>query len=81
LPANVFFAVGGLETVKPGSKDARYNERKDLVRDMHAFEKILKSRKYASLRVQSQVLDDEDHLSVGPNITTRGLKWALPANK
>ena len=81
LPAHVFFAVGGLETVKPGSKDARYNERNDLVRDMHAFEKILKSRRYASLRVQSQVLDGEDHLSVGPNITTRGLKWALPANK
>ena len=81
LPAHVFFAVGGLETVKPGSKDARYNERNDLVRDMLAFERILKSRKYASLRVQSQVLDGEDHLSVGPNITTRGLKWALPANK
>jgi hypothetical protein len=48
LPANVFFAVGSLETVKPDSKHARYNER---------------------------------NLSVGPNITTRGLKWALPANQ
>ena len=78
LPAQVYFAVGGFETVKHGSKDARYNDANDLVADMAAFEKALKSRKYPGLQVQSKVLDDEDHLSVAPGILTRGLKWALP---
>jgi predicted alpha/beta superfamily hydrolase len=81
LAARVYFAVGSFETVKPGSKDARYNESNDLVADMHAFEKALKARKYPGLQLQSKVLDDEDHLSVAPAILTRGLKWALPASK
>lgn len=81
LAAQVYFAVGSFETVKRGSKDARYNDSNDLVGDMYAFEKALKSRKYPGLQVQSKVFDDEDHLSVAPQILTRGLKWALPASK
>jgi hypothetical protein len=72
LKANVFFAVGGLET-GPG-KD-------DMVGDMRQFEKILKAHAYPGLHTTSRVLNDEDHLSVAPLIMTRGLKWALPPQR
>lgn len=72
LKANVFFAVGGLETGK--GKD-------DMVGDMKQFETLLKSRRYPNLHTQSKVLADEDHLSVAPMIMTRGLKWALPGQR
>ncbi|SHG56941.1 alpha/beta hydrolase [Massilia sp. CF038] len=69
LKAQIFFAVGALETGT--GKD-------DMVGDMQQFEKLLKSRKYPGLRTTSKVIVDEDHLSVAPPIMTRGLKWALP---
>lgn len=69
LKAKVFFAVGELETGK---------DKDDMVGDLKEFERLLKSRKYPGLQVQSKVLADEDHLSVAPLIMTRGLKWALP---
>lgn len=69
LKANVFFAVGGLETGE--GED-------DMVGDLKQFEVLLKSRRYPGLRIESKVLSDEDHLSVAPMIITRGLKWALP---
>ncbi|MDQ3618407.1 MAG: hypothetical protein M3374_06825 [Pseudomonadota bacterium] len=45
---------------------------------MQRFEAQLKSRGYPNLRVQSTVIDDEDHLTVYPAAITRGLTWALP---
>lgn len=72
LKANIFFAVGGLETGK--NKD-------DMVGDMKQFENLLKSRHYLGLHIQSKVFVDEDHLSVAPIIMTRGLKWALPGQR
>lgn len=74
LKAKVYFAAGGLETLKPGSST-------DMVADMKQLERILKSRHYPGLRVQSRVFDDEDHLSVAPRIITGGLKWMLPPAK
>jgi predicted alpha/beta superfamily hydrolase len=72
LKANIFFAVGGLET----------GEGEDnMVGNLKQFEASLKSRRYPGLHIQSKVLADEDHLSVAPMIMTRGLKWALPAKR
>lgn len=72
LKANVFFAVGELETGQ--GKD-------DMVGDLKQFETLLKSRRYSGLHIESKVLVDEDHLSVAPMIITRGLKWALPGRQ
>lgn len=71
LKARVYFGVGGLETKPPH----------DMVADLKQFATLLKSRKYPGLQVESRVFADEDHLSVGPAITTRGLKWVLPPAK
>jgi predicted alpha/beta superfamily hydrolase len=79
LPAKVMMAVGSFETIKPGSHDSRYNSDDDMLRDMQQFERALKSRHYPQLSVQSQVIADENHLTVAPAIITRGLLWALGA--
>ena len=79
LNASLYFSVGGLETLKPGSSDTRYNTDDDMVADLREFDAILKKRKYPGLKVETSVLADEDHLSVAPVIITRGLKWALPS--
>lgn len=81
LPAQVFMAIGGFETVKPGSNDARYNRTKDMVADMRAFEKTLQSRRYANFSIASTVLADEDHLTVFPAALTRALQWAVPPKR
>ncbi len=78
LPARVFMAIGSYETRSP-SHDARYNHHIDMRADLRAFEALLKSRDFPSLKIQSTVIDDEDHLTVFPAIVTRGLKWALAA--
>jgi predicted alpha/beta superfamily hydrolase len=77
LPANVYFAVGGYETVKPGP---RFNKDDDMVRDLKAFTAALKSRNYPGLKVSMDVIRDEDHLTVAPAIITRGLRWAVPGS-
>jgi hypothetical protein len=78
LPADVFMAVGSFETLNPSSDDPRYDHEDDMVRDLQKFERRLKSRGYPSLRVQTKVVDDEDHLTVFPAIITRGLTHMLP---
>ncbi len=77
LPANVFMYMGGFETRGPTPRHMRDG---DMVRDMHAMEQVLKSRDYPNLRVQSTVLDNEDHLTVAPVGFTRALMAVLPAN-
>jgi predicted alpha/beta superfamily hydrolase len=72
LKANIFFAVGGLETGKDDD---------DMVGGLNRFKAALTARRYPGLRIQSTVLPDEDHLSVAPLIMTRGLKWALPPQR
>lgn len=78
MVAAVFLTAGSFETIASDSSDRRYNQSADLVRDMQAFHRQLQARNYPGLRIQSQVLADEDHLSGNPNAFTRGLKWALP---
>lgn len=77
LRANVLLAVGEYETLKPGS---RYNKREDMVRDVRAFKAALKSRNYPGLKIHADVIPEEDQLTVGPAVITRGLRWALPGS-
>ncbi len=78
LPAKVFLMIGGYERVNPASKNPRYLKEVDMVADMLAWQKQLQGRRYPNLEIRSKVLEDEDHLTVAPNIITRGLLWALP---
>lgn len=74
MKAKVYFAAGGLES-------PRFGKSVDMVADMTQLERLLKSRRYPGLRVQSRVFEDEDHLTVAPRIITGGLKWTLPPAK
>lgn len=78
IRANVLLAVGEYEAIKPGP---RYNKREDLVRDVRAFKAALKSRNYPGLKVMADVIPEEDYLTVGPAVITRGLRWALPGSE
>ncbi len=78
MVAEVFLAVGEYEAVMPGSGDRRYSTTEDLLRDMQLLQKQLESRHYPGLRIQSQVLAGENHLTGNPVAYTRGLQWALP---
>ncbi len=75
LKARVKMYTGSFEAIKPGP---RYTTEFDLTADMLAFETLLKSRNYPNLSIQSEVLIDEDHLTMGTSFITRGLLWALP---
>ena len=78
MPARVLMLIGSFETVKPGDHNPRYNKESDMVQDMKDFEKQLNSHRYPGLKVRSEVIQDEDHLTVFPPLITRGLLWALP---
>lgn len=77
LRAAVLLLTGSYETLKPGSKNKRFNTRADMVKDMKSFEKQLKARRYPGLTIHSEVIADEDHLTVAPSAMTRGLLWAF----
>ncbi|GFE80644.1 hypothetical protein GCM10011487_26440 [Steroidobacter agaridevorans] len=79
MRADVFLSIGSFETVNPSSANKRYHRNNDMVRDLRKFEAQLRSRRYPGLRIDSNVIDDEDHLTVYPSAITRGLMWALPA--
>ncbi|KSB89630.1 esterase [Caulobacter vibrioides] len=76
LPAEVFMYVGGYEAPGPSSRHA---SGPDMVADMKAMERVLKSHGYPGLKVRSTVLEDEDHLTVAPVGFTRALMAVLPA--
>ena len=70
--------AGAFEAVQPGSDNPRYAKETDMVKDMQRFEQQLKGRGYPGLSIRSEVIKDEDHLTVFPALITRGLLWALP---
>ena len=72
LPAKVYMYVGEYET-------DRFNRTNDLVSDNRELEGRLKKRKYPNLVLKSDVLNDEDHVSVAPRGFMHGLKYLLPA--
>ncbi|MCC8620097.1 prolyl oligopeptidase family serine peptidase [Xanthomonas vesicatoria] len=70
LPARVYMYVGEYEQV-------RYHQNHDMVIDAQNMAKVLHARGYPSLQLALDVLNDEDHLSIGPRGTTHGLKVLL----
>jgi hypothetical protein len=81
LNAHVLMAIGSFETVNPASDDRRYSRALDMVGDFRAFEQALRGRNYPGLRLTTEVIGEEDHLTAFPAIVTRGLLWALPASR
>ncbi|MGY8564570.1 alpha/beta hydrolase-fold protein [Paracidovorax citrulli] len=73
LPASVYMYVGERETPAFGN-DA------DMVADARRMDAALRAHRYPSLRLQLDVLNDEDHLSVAPRGLTKGLKYLLAAD-
>jgi predicted alpha/beta superfamily hydrolase len=78
LPAEVFFLIGGEETVPDPDTEPFGSSRMAMVEDMDAMVRMLKSRNYPSLRVQSRVFPGEDHGSVYVDALKAGMLWALP---
>jgi hypothetical protein len=52
-----------------------------MVGELREFEQALPSRNYPGLKLQAEIIPDEDHLTSFPAIVTRGLMWALPARR
>lgn len=77
LEANVYMYIGEFEALRPGVP--RYQQEVDMVRDNQAFAELLRARGFSGLKLQSEVLADEDHLSVTPRGFTKGLLYLLPA--
>ena len=75
LPAKVYVYAGEYEALRPG--DARYNRTVDLVGDSRAMVATLEGRRYPGLAIRSDVLNDEDHVSVAPRGFTKGLQYLL----
>ena len=76
LPASVYLYVGEYERVRPG--DPRYaGNRNDMVGDAETFARTLRDRHYPSLRLEAEVLNDEDHLTAAPRGATHGLERLL----
>ncbi len=76
LPATVYMYIGQYESVGDGP---RYNRNHDMVGDNRRFERLLRSRNYPGLTITSDVLQDEDHLSVAPRGFSKALMTLLPA--
>ncbi|ATB57181.1 Putative esterase [Xanthomonas citri pv. fuscans] len=70
LPAQVYMYIGQYEQV-------RYHQTYDMVIDAQNMARTLRARGYPSLHLTLEVLDDEDHLSIGPRGITHGLKALL----
>lgn len=77
VDADVYLYVGEFEAQRIG--DRRYQQEVDMVADNHAFAALLLGRDFPGLRLQSDVLADEDHLSVAPRGFTKGLLHTLAA--
>jgi uncharacterized protein len=81
LKANVLMAIASYETIDKASGDLRYNGKTDMIADLREFEQALRSRNYPGLKLSTEIIPGEDHLTVFPAIVTRGLLWALPAKR
>lgn len=76
LDADVFIYIGEFEGHGP---TPQHTTGPDMVADVATLEATLRSRNYPRLTLGSEVLNDEDHLSVAPRGFTRALFALLPA--
>lgn len=79
LSAKVYLYIGEYEAQRKGDK-RYYQDFFDMVLDNQAFTQALGKRAYPDLNLKSDVLNDEDHLTVAPRGFTKGLLYLLPAN-
>jgi predicted alpha/beta superfamily hydrolase len=79
LRAAVYLGVGGFETRAPKSAphDPRYDDEVDMAGDMHAYAQALAAHRWPGLRVRTDVVAGENHLTVAPILITHGLEWVL----
>jgi len=82
LPARVYIGTGAFETTQPKGRprDARYDTDGDMAGDSQAFSRALASHRYSGLKLRTEVIAGEDHLTVAPALITRGLMWTLSNN-
>ena len=82
LHARVYLGAGGYETLQPRGRprDPRYDSEDDMVGDTQAFARALASRRYPGLKLRTDTIAGEDHLTVAPVLITRGLMWTLSGN-
>lgn len=78
LPAQVYFMIGGEETVPDPDTEPFGNSRMAMVEDMDEMARMLKSRGYPGLKVRQRVFPGEDHGSVYADALQTGMLWALP---
>ena len=74
-PLTVQLYAAEYEQIKAGP---RYAKRISIVADMQLFEQQLRTGNFTGLSMNSQVIADEDHLSVFPAMISRALVKLLP---
>lgn len=79
LSAKVYLYIGEYEARRKGDK-RYYQDFFDMVLDNKAFTAALENRRYPDLMLKSEILNDEDHLTVAPRGFTKGLLYLLPAH-
>lgn len=74
VPLDIYLGVGGDERPRHGG-----SADEDMVGDLRAFSAILSgaSRTRPRMRLRTDVVAGEDHLSVAPILITHGLQWVL----
>lgn len=79
LAAKVYIAAGSFEGPAPNNRpnDNRYSKDGRIVTGASAFAGALSSRRYPGLRLKSEIIAEENHLTVAPVLLTRGLLWTL----
>lgn len=81
LRARVYLGTGEYEGHAPkgraGDPHFASSGEHDMVADSQAFARVLASRRYPGLKLRSDVIAGEDHLTVAPALITRGLIWTL----
>ena len=79
LAAKVYLYIGEYETVRKGDK-RYYQDFFDMAADNRNLATALEKRSYADLDLKSDILHDEDHVTVAPRGFTKGLLYLLPAS-
>lgn len=80
MPAQIYFMIGGEETVPDPDTEPHAASRMRMVEDMDEMVKNLGARGYPRLSIQQTVFPGEDHGSVYVPAVRAGLEWALPGS-
>ncbi len=78
MQAEVYFMIGGEETVPDPDTEPHAASRMAMVEDMAEMTANLAARRYPGLVVRQKVFAGEDHGSVYVPAVREGLQWALP---